>query len=289
MKKWYNYIVKSRNILYTVIVLININKGGLGFMDLKGKIAVVTGAAQGIGEAVLKSLVNNGAFVVAIDKNEDLLNKMVSELHELEQYVKAFPLDISDRQSVDRIVEKVESTIGPIDILINVAGVLRVGNIDTLSDDDWDTTFAVNTTGVFYICRTVIKYMKLRKTGVIVTVGSNAANVPRIGMAAYAASKAAVISFTKTMALELAKYNIRCNIVSPGSTETKMQTDMWKDSNGREAVIEGSLENYKLGIPLKKLAQPSDIANAVLFLVSDQSSHITMHNMCIDGGATLGV
>ncbi|OOZ83436.1 2,3-dihydro-2,3-dihydroxybenzoate dehydrogenase [Bacillus cereus] len=261
----------------------------MGFMDLKGKIAVVTGAAQGIGEAVLKSLVNNGAFVVAIDKNENLLNKMVSELHELEQYVKAFPLDISDRQSVDRIVEKVESTIGPIDILINVAGVLRVGNIDTLSDDDWDTTFAVNTTGVFYICRTVIKYMKLRKKGVIVTIGSNAANVPRIGMAAYAASKAAVTSFTKTMALELAKYNIRCNIVSPGSTETKMQTDMWKDSNGREAVIEGSLENYKLGIPLKKLAQPSDIANAVLFLVSDQSSHITMHNMCIDGGATLGV
>ncbi|PED07019.1 2,3-dihydro-2,3-dihydroxybenzoate dehydrogenase [Bacillus pseudomycoides] len=258
-------------------------------MELKGKVALVTGAAQGIGEAVVKSLAEQGVSVAAIDKNAELLYKMRTNLQALNQHVVAFPVDISDRQNVDKVVENIESTMGPIDILINVAGVLRIGNIDTLSDDDWDTTFAVNTTGVFYICRAVIKNMKLREKGVIVTVGSNAASVPRIGMAAYAASKAAVTSFTKTMALELAEYNIRCNIVSPGSTETAMQKDMWKEDNGREAVIEGSLENYKLGIPLKKLAQPSDIANAVLFLVSDQSSHITMHNMCIDGGATLGV
>ncbi|MDF9507415.1 2,3-dihydro-2,3-dihydroxybenzoate dehydrogenase [Bacillus cereus] len=258
-------------------------------MNLKGKIALVTGAAQGIGAAVVQSLVESGVKVAAVDKNEELLYKMKKNLNAENKCVIVFKADVSNRKSIDKIVEDVESTIGPINILVNVAGVLRMGSVESLSDEDWHTTFDVNTTGVFYVSRAVIKYMKHRREGVIVTVGSNAANVPRMGMSAYAASKAAVTSFTKTMALELAEYNIRCNIVSPGSTETEMQRAMWNDESDIDMVINGSLEKYKTGIPLKKLAAPSDIAKAVLFLVSDCSSHITMHNMCIDGGATLGV
>ncbi|PGD12320.1 2,3-dihydro-2,3-dihydroxybenzoate dehydrogenase [Bacillus toyonensis] len=258
-------------------------------MNLKGKIALVTGAAQGIGAAVVQSLVESGVKVAAVDKNEELLYKMKKKLNVENNCVIIFKADVSNRKSIDKIVEDVESTIGPINILVNVAGVLRMGSVESLSDEDWHTTFDVNTAGVFYVSRAVIKYMKHRREGVIVTVGSNAANVPRMGMSAYAASKAAVTSFTKTMALELAEYNIRCNIVSPGSTETEMQRAMWNDESDIDMVINGSLEKYKTGIPLKKLAAPSDIAEAVLFLVSDCSSHITMHNMCIDGGATLGV
>lgn len=258
-------------------------------MNLKGKIALVTGAAQGIGAAVVQSLVESGVTVVAVDRNEELLYKMKKKLNAENNCIIVFKADVSNRKSIDKIVEDVESTIGPINILVNVAGVLRMGSVESLSDEDWHTTFNVNTSGVFYVCRAVIKYMKHRREGVIVTVGSNAANVPRMGMSAYAASKAAVTSFTKTMALELAEYNIRCNIVSPGSTETEMQRAMWNDESDIDMVINGSLEKYKIGIPLKKLAAPSDIAEAVLFLVSDCSSHITMHNMCIDGGATLGV
>ncbi|MCU4757470.1 2,3-dihydro-2,3-dihydroxybenzoate dehydrogenase [Bacillus cereus] len=258
-------------------------------MDLTGKIALVTGAAQGIGAAVVRTLAGQGVIVVAIDKNEEALRRMAKSLIDENQHVFIFPADVSDSKSIDKIVDEVEYTIGPISMLVNVAGVLHIGTVESLSDMDWHTTFAVNTTGVFYVSRAVIKYMKSRKNGVIVTVGSNAASVPRVGMSAYAASKAAVTSFTKTMGLELAEYNIRCNIVSPGSTETEMQRKMWNEDGDRDKIISGSLENYKLGIPLKKMAKPSDIADAVLFLASDRASHITMHNLCVDGGATLGV
>ncbi|MDF2662679.1 MAG: 2,3-dihydro-2,3-dihydroxybenzoate dehydrogenase, partial [Paenibacillus sp.] len=131
--------------------------------------------------------------------------------------------------------------------------------------------------------------MMPRMKGSIVTVGSNAAGVPRMQMSAYAASKAAVTMFTKCMGLELARYRIRCNIVSPGSTDTEMQRSLWTDEHGAEAVIAGALDSYRLGIPLGKLAAASDIAEAVIFLASDLANHITMHDLCVDGGATLGI
>lgn len=201
----------------------------------------------------------------------------------------AFPADVRDSAAIDEITARIEREMGPIDILVNVAGVLRPGLIHSLSDEEWEATFSVNSTGVFNASRSVSKYMMDRRSGSIVTVGSNAAGVPRTSMAAYASSKAAAVMFTKCLGLELAEYNIRCNIVSPGSTETDMQWSLWADENGAEQVIKGSLETFKTGIPLKKLAKPSDIADAVLFLVSGQAGHITMHNLCVDGGATLGV
>src|SRR5690606_1944283 len=161
------------------------------------------------------------------------------------------------------------------------------GTVQQLTDEEWQRTFAVNTTGVFNMCRAVAKRMVPRRRGAIVTVSSNAAGVPRHGMSAYAASKAAATSFTKCLGLELAEYGIRCNVVAPGSTDTEMQRGMWTEENGPEQIIKGSLETYRAGIPLGKLATPDDIADAVVFLVSDQACHSTMHDRYADGGATL--
>jgi 2,3-dihydro-2,3-dihydroxybenzoate dehydrogenase len=260
----------------------------MNYSKMEGKVALVTGGAQGIGEAIVRSLSESGVVVAVLDHNAAKLSSLVNELKAQGCNVEAFPVDVSDNKAVGTVVDLIESDIGPIEILVNVAGVLRMGLIESLSDQDWERTFAVNSTGVFNVSRSVSKYMTSRQKGSIVTVGSNATKVPRISMAAYAASKAAATMFTKCLGLELAQYNIRCNIVLPGSTDTEMQWSLWNDENGARAVIVGSPETFKIGIPLKKIATPSNIADAVLFLVSDQANHITMADICVDGGATLG-
>jgi len=253
------------------------------------KVAIVTGAAGGIGEAVVRELAKKGMFIALIDKEGNGLEKLEKELHMEGCDAAAFPLDICDRSAVEQTVEMIEQEVGPVEVLVNVAGVMRMGTVDRLQDEDWDEAFAVNSTGVFNLSRTVSKRMIPRERGSIVTVGSNAATTPRISLSAYAASKAAATMFMKCLGLELAQYNIRCNIVSPGSTETDMLRMLWKDDTGKDEFIKGVPESYRLGIPLQKLATPTDIANTVLFLISDRSSHITMQNICVDGGATLGI
>lgn len=251
-------------------------------------VALVTGAAGGIGEAIAKELAKTGMFVALIDKELNGLEKLEQELCRDGYFVAAYPLDICNRSAVEQTVEAIEKEIGPIEILVNVAGVMRMGTVNRLQNDDWDEAFAVNSTGVFNLSRAVSKRMMPRERGSIVTVGSNASITPRIALSAYAASKAAATMFMKCLGLELAEYNIRCNIVSPGSTETEMLRMLWKDDTGKAEFIKGVPESYRVGIPLKKLATPTDIANTVLFLISDRSSHITMQNICVDGGATLG-
>jgi 2,3-dihydro-2,3-dihydroxybenzoate dehydrogenase len=261
----------------------------MNHLGIKGKVALVTGAAQGIGEAIARAMAQYGAHVAAVDSNAERLDAVVNDILAEGGRAAAFRLDVRDGSSVEEIVERIEKEIGPIEILVHAAGILRTGPIDSLSDEDWSSAFEVNCTGVFRLSRSVMKNMMPRMKGSIVTVGSNAAGVPRMQMSAYAASKAAVTMFTKCMGLELARYRIRCNIVSPGSTDTEMQRSLWKDEQGAEAIIAGHPDSYRLGIPLGKLAAASDIAEAVIFLASDLASHITMHDLCVDGGATLGI
>ncbi|WP_200862997.1 2,3-dihydro-2,3-dihydroxybenzoate dehydrogenase [Amycolatopsis orientalis] len=198
-----------------------------------------------------------------------------------------FVADVGDPEAVARVVADVERELGPIGIGVSVAGVLRPGTVGETSDEDWAATFAVNSTGVFTVLREISRRMQPRGSGVLVTVGSNAAGVPRTGMAAYAASKAAATMLTRCLGLELAGSGIRCNIVSPGSTDTDMQRLLWTDSSGEDRVIAGNLEQFRVGIPLGRIADPADIADAVLFLASDRARHITMQNLYVDGGATL--
>lgn len=255
---------------------------------MDGKVAIVTGAAGGIGDAVAAALGERGASVAALDRAAGTLRDTTAKLAADGMTVRAFPCDVTDSANVSAAVEKIEQDLGPPDYLVNAAGVLRLGEARMLTDDDWSQTFAVNTTGVFLMCRAVAERMARRSSGAIVTVASNAAATPRAQMSAYAASKAASAAFTKCLGLEVAKHGIRCNVVAPGSTDTGMLRSMWHDDAGPRATIEGDPDAYRVGIPLRKLAQPADIAEGVAFLLSDRAAHVTMHTLTVDGGASLG-
>lgn len=250
--------------------------------------AIVTGAAGGIGEAVVRTLAERGGHVVGVDRDADRLAEVMAKLAAEGLSVHALPADITDSAQAQRVVAEAENAFGPVDELVNGAGVLRLGGALDLTDEDWAGTFAVNTAGVFYMSRAAVTRMAARGRGAVVTIASNAASTPRMNMTAYASSKAAAAMFTKCLGLEVAGRGIRCNLVAPGSTETPMLTSMWADETGPQATLRGSLEAYRLGIPLAKLASPADVAAAVAFLLSDQAGHITMHELTVDGGATLG-
>ncbi|MEI5640195.1 MULTISPECIES: 2,3-dihydro-2,3-dihydroxybenzoate dehydrogenase [unclassified Pseudoalteromonas] len=248
-----------------------------------GRIALVTGAARGIGAALVNQLLAQGATVVAAD-----IAFAQPQLTSVSPRLLQVQLDVSDSGQVQRLVDEVEQHHGAIDYLASVAGVLLLDSVLTQSDDDWQRSFAVNCHGPFYLCRAVGNKMRARGRGAMVAVSSNAAHTPRLNMASYCAAKAALTALVKNLALELATDNIRCNLVAPGSTDTLMQQQLWQDQSGAAQTISGDLASYKVGIPLAKLATPDDIASSILFLLSTQANHITMAQLTVDGGATLG-
>ncbi|MGI5452422.1 2,3-dihydro-2,3-dihydroxybenzoate dehydrogenase [Streptomyces sp. CA-249302] len=253
--------------------------------ELAGRLALVTGAGRGIGAAVVEALVAEGARVVATD-----LAPAEALVANHGDRVRARRLDVTDAAAVEALVEETEQSLGPLDIAVNVAGILRSSHVVDLTDEDWAATFAVNTDGVLHVSRAAARRMAERGHGSIVTVASNAAGVPRAGMSAYAASKAAAVMFTKCLGLEVAASGVRCNTVSPGSTLTDMQRALWTSGDEQTAarrVIEGDLATHRTGIPLGRIADPADVADAVVFLASDRARHITMHDLYVDGGATL--
>lgn len=277
--------------------------------EFTGRTALVTGAGRGIGEAVVRALADRGARILATDLDEEGVRRLAEEYGEYgegyggeyaEGYaedgryrgpqVVARALDVRDAVAVDAAVAEAEAALGPLDIVVNVAGVLYSAPVADTTDDIWAKTFAVNTTGVFHVSRAAARRMAARGGGSIVTVASNAAGIPRAGLSAYAASKAATVMFTKCLGLEVAARGVRCNTVSPGSILTGMQRALWTEGDEEAAarrVIEGDLAAHRTGIPLGRIADPSDVADAVVFLVSDRARHITMHDLYVDGGATL--
>ncbi|MFE6636637.1 2,3-dihydro-2,3-dihydroxybenzoate dehydrogenase [Streptomyces tendae] len=254
---------------------------------LDGRLALVTGAGRGIGAAVVTALVDEGVRVVATDLDRAGVQTLAARHGES---VTPRQMDVTDATAVETLVAETEDTLGPLDIAVNVAGILRDGPVADLTDEDWAAHFAVNTTGVFHVSRAAARRMTGRGRGSIVTVASNAGGIPRAGLAAYAASKAAAVMFTKCLGLEVARQGVRCNTVSPGSTMTDMQRALWtsgEEEASARRVVEGDLVSYRTGIPLGRIADPSDIADAVVFLASDRARHITMHDLYVDGGATL--
>lgn len=271
--------------------------------EFSEQLIVITGAAKGIGAAVSDALLHKGARVVLLDKDESALEQHFQQL--LQQYpqkcaaeknrIFRYPLDLCNRKQVQACVQSIEKDCGAIDALACVAGILHPGSLLDISEDEWLATFNMNVHGNYYLCRAVAAAMRSRKQGAIVAVGSNAARVPRIGMAAYCASKAALSSLIKCLGLELAADNIRCNIVSPGSTNTAMQTQLLQQAEQPadrdefiNSVIQGNLATYRGGIPLRRIAEPSAIADSVAFLLSPQARHITLQDLVVDGGAILG-
>lgn len=242
-----------------------------------GKVAVVSGAAQGIGQAIASQLEEAGATVAKLDVQ-----------YPEQGQGNTFSVDISSLGQVENALAHIERELGPIEYLVNAAGILRLASTLEQSPEDWIDTFAVNTHGAFYLCRTAARYMVQRRRGAIVAINSNAAHVPRMDMAAYAASKAAAEHMLRCLGLEVAGYNVRCNSVCPGSTYTQMQQQCWREPGDEQNVIDGVLDKYRLGIPLRRIASPNDIADSVLFLLSDHARHITLESLTVDAGATLG-
>lgn len=254
-----------------------------------GHLALVSGAAAGIGAAVAQALVAAGAQVVGIDLDAAGLKAQAGVA--ATQAGRFYPRvqDVSDSAGINALISEIESDIGPIDYLVNVAGVLWMAEALDCTDEQWLRTFEVNTHGAFYLLRAVGRVMRPRGRGAMVVVSSNAAHIPRTHMVAYTASKAATSQLARTLGLELAAHGIRCNLVSPGSTDTAMQRLLWTDENGAAEVINGNPETYRNPIPLRRMGQVEDVANAVLFLLSEQARQITLADLLVDGGATLGV
>lgn len=264
--------------------------------DRRPPVVLVTGAGGGIGRAVVTALLDEGAGVVATDLYESSLATLTQD-HAGAERLHAETLDVRDAGAVEALVEKVEAEIGPIDGLVCAHGFLAASSALAQPDEDWLRIHDVNAGGVMRVSRAVTRRMAARQRGAVVTIGSNAAAVARDGLSAYASSKAAAKHYTLCLGVELAPLGIRCNVVSPGSTDTPMLRGAWPEAAGADGSLEGAgnrraiagtPEAFWPGIPLGRIARPEWIADAVTFLLSPRARHIALHDLRVDGGATLG-
>lgn len=241
---------------------------------LDGKVALVTGGTRGIGKGIVELFAVQGAQIAftyagSVDKAQALEAQLGSITK-----VKAYQSDASDYDASQKLVEDVLTDFGKIDILINNAGITRDNLMLRMSKEDWDTIIKVNLDSVFNLTKAVIKPMMKARSGSIINMTSVVGVKGNAGQANYAASKAGVIGFTKSIALELGSRNIRCNAVAPGFIETEMTA----------ALDEKTVQGWRDAIPLKRGGQPEDVANACAFLGSDLASYITGQVLNVDGG-----
>ncbi len=249
-------------------------------IKLEGKTALITGASRGIGRATAILLAEAGAKVaVHYQKNDQAAAEVKKMLEEKGQECLLVRAEISRRQEVEQMVEKVLEQWGQIDILVNNAGIWTYGEIGAMPEAVWRETMAVNLDGVYYVTNAVVPHMKKQKQGWIVNVASTAAVRGEAYHSHYAATKGAIISLTKSWAVELAPHNIRVNCVAPGWVETDMCLEVFSDPEFKEKV--------KQSIPLKRIPPPEDIAGPILFLVSPLAVHITGEVLNVNGGSVL--
>lgn len=241
-----------------------------------GKTVWITGAGSGISKETALRFHQEGAQVIGFDL-------FFSESMPFETHI----LDVSNIDEVECICPALLKKSG-LDILINGVGILHYGAVETFSRREWETSININAGTAFNLFSILIPYFKHQRRGNIISIVSNATHVPRVNMAVYCASKSALKSLCLSVGLELAPFNVRCNLVSPGSTITPMLDKMLNITTNYEEFITGNPDIFKLGIPLGKIAIPNDIAETILFLASEQANHITLQDIVIDGGATLG-
>ncbi len=243
-------------------------------IDLKGRSAVVTGSARGIGKAIAQKLVSFGASVVISDINADAAKAAAAEITAGGGKAIAVAGDISKADQAEALVEACVKEYGKIDILVNNAGITKDTLLLRMKPEQWDAVIAVNLTGTFYCAQAAFKQMFKQKSGAIVNISSIAGENGNVGQANYSASKAGVIGLTKTIALEGSSRGIRCNAIAPGFVKTDMT----------DAIPEKIRLEIAGMIPLGRAGLPEDIANGVAFLVSDMASFITAHVLDINGG-----
>jgi 3-oxoacyl-[acyl-carrier protein] reductase len=236
------------------------------FATLEGKLALVTGASRGIGRAIAQELARAGAdVVVGYRSGKDEAEQLASEIG-----ARAIQADVSSAEDAKRLVEEA----GDVDVLVNNAGLTRDGLLARMSDDDWNTVLQTNLSSVFYTCRAVTRPMMKKRAGSIVNISSVVGVHGNWGQTNYAASKAGIIGFTKSLARELGSRNIRANVVAPGYVKTQL-TDVLPEE-ATAAMIQNT--------PLGRVAEPDEIAGAVRFLASEAAAFITGEVLLVDGG-----
>ncbi len=246
-------------------------------MLLDGKVAIVTGGARGIGREIAIRFAKEGADVCICDVNEQLLRNVAQELQGMGREAMGVKVDVTIFSEVEQMVQKVLDKFSKIDILINNAGVTRDNLVVRMKEDEWDTVLNVNLKGTFNCTKAVAKTMMKQRGGKIVSIASIIGLMGNAGQANYAASKGGIISFSKSIAKELASRNINVNVIAPGFIKTDMT-----------ARLSTELQDTMLKlIPLGRFGEPSDIADAALFLVSDLSKYITGHTIQVDGGMVM--
>ena len=238
------------------------------------KVAIVTGAARGIGLEITRQLLSMGMTVVAVDLKEDLLAEMPATLDNPGEKLKTRAMDVTDSEGFTNLVNEVAEQAGRLDVLVNNAGITRDGLLIRMNDADWDAVLKVNLTSAFIGTRAAAKYMIRQKSGSIINMASFSGLEGNRGQANYAASKAGLIGLTKTTAKELAKKSVRCNAIAPGFIKTEMTDAL--PQQAKDIALEL--------IPMKQFGQPSDVAKAVAFLASDASGYITGQVLSVDGG-----
>lgn len=244
---------------------------------LKDKIAIITGGAQGIGLAVAERYVKEGAKVALWDVNEDQLAAARNKLADMGGTVKTQVVNVTDSTAVAEAMDAVEKELGPVDVVVNNAGITRDGMLHKMTDEQWDLVIDVNLKGVFLVGREAAKRMRDRGKGVILNTSSVVGIWGNIGQSNYAATKFGVIGLTKTWAKELGRKNIRVNAIAPGYTNTEMM----------QTVPEKVLDGIRAKTPLNRLAEPAEIASAFTYLASDEAAFITGQVLAVDGGLVI--
>ncbi|MCU7693157.1 3-oxoacyl-[acyl-carrier-protein] reductase [Haoranjiania flava] len=248
---------------------------------LKDKVAVITGAARGIGEAIAIKFAEQGAniaFTYVSDSSREKAEALEKKLAEMGVKAKSYQSNAADYTSAETFVNDVLKEFGKIDICVNNAGISKDNLLMRMSSEQWNDVINTNLTGVFNITKQVIRPMMKAKSGSIINMSSIIGIIGNAGQASYAASKAGIIGFTKSVAKELGSRNIRCNAIAPGFVETDM-TQYLKEGNASEA--------YMKSIPLGRFGKGEDIANAALYLASDMSAYVTGQTISICGGLNI--
>jgi len=251
-------------------------------MDLKGKVAVVTGAAGGIGRGIALKLGSLGAKVAVADLKVDQGKETVSLLGKEGAEGIFLKTDITDLAQVQELVKATISAFGKVDILVNNAGWDRIEPFLKNTPDFWDKVIAINLKGPIHCIRAVLDHLVERKYGKIVNISSDAGRVGSSGEAVYSACKGGIIAFTKTMAREMARYSINVNCVCPGATDTPLLAELTQGETGAK-IIDAMVKV----VPFRRLGKPEDVAGAVAFLVSDEASFITGQTLSVSGGLTM--
>lgn len=247
--------------------------------ELTDKVAIVTGASQGLGKATALGLAKAGAHIVATDIRD--VSQVVTEINSNKGNAIGFIVDVSKEHDVQQMVKKTIDHFGTIDILVNNAGILSTADAEMIPKEEWDETLNVNLTGQFLCAQAVGKHMIPKNKGKIINISSVAGLFGYASSAHYSASKAGVISLTKTLAVEWGKYNIQVNAICPGVFATDMTNDYLKDS--------AFVQMIKNKVPLGRYAEPDELIGTVVYLASSASNYVTGHALVIDGGWTAGL